>query len=107
MAKQQKEKSFGIEWSTSAKKNFFEAIEYISESSIQGAGSVIDAITEALSKAAVNPQIYPSDKWKLDNDNSYRAFEVKRFRIAYKIYSDKKVIKVINFRHGRQFPASY
>lgn len=107
MAKQQKESSYRIEWTASANKNFFKAIDYISEFSLQGAESVMHSIAEQLQKAAEYPQIFSPDKWKKNNAGIYRAFEIKRFRITYKILSSEKVIKVIHFRHTKQNSTFY
>jgi len=35
-------------------------------------------------KAAANPEIYGPDKYKTDNDSSYRAFEKHHYRVAYR-----------------------
>ncbi len=108
MAKQQKEKSYSIEWSASARKAFLESVEYISEFSLQGAESVIKNIAQALQKAVANPQFYPPDKWKLNNSRgNFRAFEIKRFRIVYKIIPFKHKIRVVFFRHSKQKPRKY
>ncbi len=107
MVKQQKEKGYSIEWAASAKNSFFKSVEYIALSSLQGAGSVIAAVSKALDKAVANPEIYSPDKWKANNSGLYRAFEVKNFRLVYKILSYNKVIKVIKFRHVKQYPNTY
>lgn len=108
MAKQQKEKSYSIEWSSSARSTFFKSVEYISEFSLQGAASVVKAIQKALQKAQANPQYYPPDKFKLNNTKAYyRAFEVNRFRIGYKIDNRKHKIRIIFFRHTKQRPKTY
>jgi hypothetical protein len=35
-------------------------------------------------KATLNPEIYGPDKYKTDNDGSYRTFEKHHYRIAYR-----------------------
>ncbi len=107
MARQQKEKGYSIEWSTSARRSFFKAVEYISEFSLQGAESVVKNIDKSLQKTISNPRFYPPDKWKLNNRGNYRAFEIKRFRIAYKIISKRHKIRILLFRHVKQQPKKY
>lgn len=107
MAKQQKEKSYSIEWSVSARTAFLKSIEYISEFSLQGAASVVTNIDKGLQKAISNPHFYPPDKWKLNNRGNYRAFEINRFRIVYKILPTKRKIRIVFFRHSRQEPNRY
>ncbi len=49
--------------------------DYISNDSIKNAGVVLNDITAAVNKAINNPEIYNADKYKINNDGSYRAFE--------------------------------
>jgi len=108
MAKRQKEKSYSIEWSATARNAFFNSIDYISDFSLQGAASVVKSIDKCLQKTIANPYYYPPDKWKLDNlKGYYRAFEVKRFRIAYKVITSKYKIRILNVRHTKQEPRKY
>lgn len=65
-------------------------------------------IDEGLQKAISNPHFYPPDKWKTNNlTGNYRAFEIKRFRIVYKIIPTKHKIRIVFFRHSRQEPNKY
>ena len=93
MVKQQKEKGYSIEWAVSAKNSFFKSVEYISSSSLQGASSVISAVSKALEKAAANPEVYSPDKWEVNNNGLYRAFEVKNFGLFIKLFLPKRLSK--------------
>lgn len=45
---------------------------------------VITEIAEAVEKATPNPEIYPADKYKINNDGSYRVFEKPHYPIAFR-----------------------
>ncbi|NTS39691.1 type II toxin-antitoxin system RelE/ParE family toxin [Flavisolibacter sp. BT320] len=49
--------------------------------------------------------MYPPDKWKEKNQKQFRAFELHRFRISYKVTNDEIIIA--RFRHASQQPESY
>ena len=62
--------------SRSAKKQLQATFEYIQSDSIQSAKRVRDEIIDFSIKLASKPDIYPLDKYKLNNDGTYRAFEI-------------------------------
>jgi plasmid stabilization system protein ParE len=79
--------------------------DFISSDSPQNALKVLGDIVAALNKAAHNPEFYGPDKYKKDNDGSYRAFEKHRYRIAYR-FTDN-VIRVLRVRHTSREPREY
>lgn len=101
----EKSKGRELEWSEIAWKQLIEALETISLDSLQGAFIVEDAIYNALEAIPENPQIYPQDSLKINNDGSYRAFVVFHYRISYKIQSD--AIVVLRVRHTSREPLGY
>jgi hypothetical protein len=48
-------------------------------------------MTISLSK---NPEIYPPDKYKKSNSGIYRAFELYRYRISYRIANESTILCV-------------
>jgi len=79
--------------------------DYISKDSAKNAQKVLQDIVIAVGKAANNPELYPPDKWKENNDGSYRAFEKHRFRISYRFTNN--IIRVLRVRHVSMEPKSY
>ena len=94
-----------INWSRIAIKQFEAAITYIASDSIQNAEKVFADIIKQLDKAVNNPEFFPPDKYKKDNNGSYRAFEKHRYRIAYR-FTDN-VIRVLRVRHTSREPRKY
>lgn len=82
-----------ISWSKNALKQFEAAIDYISHGSPQNAEKVRLGIINSIYKIPSNPELFPPDKFKLNNDGHFRAFELYRLRISY--YYDAERIRII------------
>ena len=72
-----------LEWDSEASQSFINAIWWIQESSMQNAEIVESAILDSLQKALKSPESFPLDKYRLNNDGTYRAFETHSFRVSY------------------------
>jgi len=94
-----------IIWSKQALENIAKAIEWISEESELQAERVEKAILTKVEELVKNPEKYPPDKFKADNNGNYRAFETHSYRISYR-YTDA-IIRILRIRHIRQKPKEY
>jgi plasmid stabilization system protein ParE len=92
-------------WTRRAQQHMAALYNYISNDSPQNAIVVIYDIVAAMEKAIVNPDCYNPDKYKKDNDGSYRAFEKHRYRIVYRY--QKNIIRVLRVRHTSMEPKRY
>ena len=54
---------------------------------------------------SLHPEKNPLDKYKLNNDGTYRAFEKHHYRVVYRVLPTE--IKIINVRHIRVEPKEY
>jgi plasmid stabilization system protein ParE len=69
---------------------------------------VIDNIAKILAsikELAGQPEKYPRDKYRLNNDGSYRAFEIYKYRVSYHVSPEQ--ITVIMIRHTKMEPKSH
>jgi plasmid stabilization system protein ParE len=82
-----------------------QAFDYISKDSLQNAKKVVEDILSAVNKAIFNSEIYPPDKYKDNNDGSYRAFENHHYRIVYRF--NDNTIRVLRIRHTSMEPKEY
>lgn len=94
-----------VVWTKRSQLHMKNAFEYISKDSLQNAVKVLEDIVASVNKAVPNPEFYAADKYKQNNDGSYRAFEKHRYRIAYR-FTDK-VIRVLRVRHVSREPKEY
>jgi plasmid stabilization system protein ParE len=99
------EKNHEVVWTKRSQQHMKKAYDYISKESQQNAVKVLEDIVAAVNKAIPNPEFYSADKFKKNNDGSYRAFEKHHYRIAYR-FSDK-VIRVLRVRHSKMEPRDY
>ncbi len=94
-----------IVWRKLALLQLKEAFDYIKKDSLQSAENVRNAIFSATDNLKYNPEIHPLDKYRKNNDGTFRAFEIYSYRIAYQI--TKSEIRILRVRHTKQEPLGY
>ncbi|MBA2761290.1 MAG: type II toxin-antitoxin system RelE/ParE family toxin [Segetibacter sp.] len=92
-------------WDDKAFIAFNKILDYISKDSPKSASKIADKVIETFNKIAKHPFIYPADKYKRNNTNLYRAFNLYRIRISYKVEESR--ILVVRCRHTSQLPLYY
>ena len=81
------------------------AINFIKQNSYQNALKVQKDILDIIGTLELYPEKFPLDKYKINNDGSYRAFEKHRYRVAYRVLETE--IKIITIRHTSMEPIEY
>lgn len=94
-----------IIWENVAKQQLKKLYQYIKQDSPQNALSVRTAIIDKAKQAAIYPESYSPDKYKADNDGTYRAFEIYHYRVSYRIL--EKQLIILRIRHTSQSPLNY
>ena len=92
-------------WTPQAIAELRKAYDYISKDSPQNARKVIDELTRIADQLPAQPDMFPADKFKKNNDGSWRAFEKFHYRISYRITADK--IRIVRMRHTSRTPLQY
>ena len=92
-------------WSKKAKLQLQRAFDFVKRDSLQNAEKVRDEIIDATINIIHHPEKYAPDKYKTTNDGSYRAFELHRYRISYRVTKD--VIRIVRMRHTSRSPLNY
>jgi plasmid stabilization system protein ParE len=92
-------------WAKTALIAINKILDYISEDSPANAGKVATDIENVFKKIIDQPFVFPPDKYRKSKDNSYRAFELHKIRISYKVELDR--ILVVRCRHTKQRPLYY
>ena len=88
-----------------AKIQLRSAYNYIKNDSAQNAEKIKSEILTSIRELVKNPKLHSPDKYRIDNDGSYRAYEIYKYRITYHI-SDEQII-VIRVRHTKMNPLKY
>lgn len=94
-----------IKWDAEALLAFRAAVAYIRKQSPQNSDGVKQEILQKIDSLAIHPEMYPPDKWKQNNQQQFRAFELHHFRISYEVTNGEIIIA--RFRHTSQQPESY
>ncbi len=94
-----------IIWDKQAVDSFREAIAFIKKDSVQNAAKVKEDVLKRIVQLSAMPEIHPPDKFKIDNNGNYRAFELYRFRMGYLVKEEEIII--IRFRNTNQEPLEY
>lgn len=98
-------KTKAVKWDKPALIYFSEAIRYIRKDSPQNADKIKTEILSRITTLSNSPEIHAPDKYKQNNNGSYRAFELYRLRIAYIVKDDEIIITRV--RHTSQEPLEY
>jgi plasmid stabilization system protein ParE len=94
-----------VVWDAEARQQLRSLYEYIQADSPRSAKKVRDDIVGIIRKLPSRPESHPADKYKINNDGSFRAFEKHRYRIAYRI--KEKEIRILRIRHTKMNPLEY
>jgi plasmid stabilization system protein ParE len=94
-----------ITWNYRAKEELKRVYEYILKDSYQNALKVRQDIIDAVLYLVEHSEKYHLDKYKTNNDGTWRAFEMHRYRISYRVKKDQ--IRIIRIRHTSRSPLLY
>jgi len=94
-----------VRWPIRAQNQLAKAYEHISTDSQKNAEKVKKDILSSTRKLATTPEIHPPDKYRKNNDGSFRAYELHRYRIAYRITENEIII--VRVRHTSMEPKQY
>jgi plasmid stabilization system protein ParE len=94
-----------IKWNKNAIDQLIKAIEYIEDDSVVNAEKVKNEILASIAELTSYPKKFPPDKYKQNNDNSFKAFELYHYRISYRFW--KNEIRIVRIRHTKRNPKHY
>ena len=94
-----------IVWSDDAKKQLRQAYKYIEQDSLQNAINVRNDILALIKQIPVYPEKFSPDKFKINNDGTYRNFEKHRYRIAFRVLANE--VRILRVRHTSMEPLLY
>ena len=72
---------------------------------MQNAEKVKAKILASIKELVKNPERHGPDKYRLNNNGSFRAYEIYKYRITYHVSGDE--IHVIRIRHTKMNPLEY
>ena len=90
---------------TLPKSQLKEAYEFIKFDSPKNAEKVRSKILSAIKELADHPERYSPDKYRMNNDGSFRAFEIYKYRISYHVSPDQ--VTIVRVLHTKREPKTY
>ncbi|MFN8862699.1 MAG: type II toxin-antitoxin system RelE/ParE family toxin [Flavobacteriales bacterium] len=102
-----KRATFRVIWDAEAISQFADILNYIGGQSEQAPRIVKTAVLKRVDLLRKNPFVFETDKLKDPPDESFRAFVVYSFRVAYQVRQDLKEIRVLRIRHTSREPLGY
>ncbi len=94
-----------IRWPLKVQKQLEKVYQYILSDSPQNAEKVKEDILSSTRRLGANPEMHPPDKYRINNDGSFRAYELHHYRISYRVLA--KYILVVRIRHTSMEPKKY
>jgi plasmid stabilization system protein ParE len=95
-----------IKWNKAAVQQLVEAISFIEETGFYTYAEELEQdILSRIRNLPENPLVYPLDKYRKNNDGTYRAFEIDHYRISYR--NTKNTIRIVRIRHTRRRVRKY
>ena len=93
-------------WDKVALNNLKNIFDYLkAENNLVFAKEVKDIILKSTKELLANPNLFEQDRFKSDNDGTYRAFEKFKYRVAYKTTENQ--IRILRIRHSNREPIEY
>lgn len=94
-----------IVWSALAKNELKRAYEYILKDSHQNAVKFRQDVIDAVLSLRGQPNKHRADKYKTNNDGTWRAFEIHHYRVSYRVKNNQ--IRITRIRHTSRSPRLY
>lgn len=98
-------KKIKIVWSNEAANQFNEILNYLKDESDKVVAIVGNAILDEIEKLVLFPNSHPLDRFKKNNDGTYRACIVYHFRISYLV--ENNTVYILRIRHTSREPLEY
>ena len=91
-----------IKWNKSAVQQLLDAIEFIEDAGfLSYAAELENDILSKIKRLPEDPEIYPIDKYRKNNDGTYHAFEIDNYR------NTGKEIRIVRIRHTSRRTRKY
>ena len=94
-----------IRWPLAVQRQLAKAYKYILQDSYQNAEKIKSDILVSTRKLSTHPEMFAPDKYRKNNDGSFRAYEIHRYRIAYRVTENE--ITIVRVRHTSMEPKPY
>ena len=92
-------------WSKNGLLQLKESLKDLKEKSPKLAAKIKSEILKTSRNLSDNPEIYSPDRFKKDNDGSFRTFEKYSYRVSYQV--EKTRVIILRVRHTSREPLKH
>jgi plasmid stabilization system protein ParE len=100
-----KKKIKNIVWSKNATIQYYQILEYLTKEAPEAINIVGNALLDMIESLALEYNNYPPDRFKKNNDGTFKAALVFNYKVSYQI-SDKDIY-ILRIRHTSREPMNY
>lgn len=94
-----------IVWSQNAEKQYYDILEYLSKEAPTALSVVGNELLDMIESLSLKYNNYPADRFKKNNNGTYKAAIVFSYRISYQI--DANQVNILRIRHTSREPLNY
>src|ERR1700759_5324496 len=95
-----------IKWNKAAIQQLLDVIRFIEENGFYSYAEELERdILLRIRNLPDNPNLYPADKYRRNNNGTYRVFEVDQYRVSYRIQPGE--IRIVRIRHTSRRTRKY
>ena len=94
-----------IVWSKNAEKQFYKILDHLLEEAPHVIDKVGNAILDTVEDLSLQYHIHPPDRFKKNNDGSYKAALIFSYRISYQV--GDKTINILRIHHTSREPLKF
>jgi plasmid stabilization system protein ParE len=92
-------------WSKNAEIQYYKILEYLHEESPEIIKTIASNLLDTIEELSLQYHSYPPDRFKQNNDGTYKAALIFNYRISYKI--EETTIRILRIRHTSREPLMY
>jgi len=89
-----------VVWSKNGSIQLQESLKILKEKLPKSALKIKTEILKTSRELSKNPEIYSLDRFKKDNDGSFRSFEKYSYRVTYQV--EKTQVVILRVRHTKR-----
>lgn len=94
-----------IVWSRDATNQYYEILEYLSLKAPEALGIVGNGLLDIIESLKTDYNFYPTDRFKQNNDGTFKSATIFSYRISYQINNTS--INILRIRHTSREPLNY
>jgi len=94
-----------IVWSKNAAGQYYEILEFLEKKAPEALPIVGNALLNTIDDLTAQYNNHPSDRFKKNNDGTYKAAVVYSYRISYQVTDS--TVNILRIRHTSREPLNY